>query len=418
MTSTRYVITAGAALISIAAATASAHADYVLTDTIAIPTSPSNVQPGGVFSSFDISYFDPLTQLDYVADRSNAAVDIFSAQTNSFVGRIGGTCCLFSGQTATTSTSGPDGVQVINLPGQHQVYAGNGPSNLLGFNIGPTPTTNTQFTNTFTSGKFRVDEMSFDPNTNRLLVANNADSPAFASLIDAKTGAIIKGNIVIPGAAPGDGMEASDYSSKTHTFFVALPSIGGDKSGGVAEIDPTTGNVLRVISLAALGITSYSPTGLAISKTGQILLGNGNSTGQTVILDPTAASPLVKVLNVTGEDQVWFDPTTGRWFLAARFNPGGAVLGIVDSNTDTLSQLVKTTFNDHSVSVDPISGEVFVPLGADPTNTICPNGCIGVFADIAVTAVPEPSTWAMMILGFAGVGFMAYRKAKPAFRLA
>jgi hypothetical protein len=24
-------------------------------------------------------------------------------------------------------------------------------------------------------------------------------------------------------------------------------------------------------------------------------------------------------------------------------------------------------------------------------------------------ALPEPSTWAMMILGFAGVGFMAYR---------
>jgi PEP-CTERM motif len=30
-------------------------------------------------------------------------------------------------------------------------------------------------------------------------------------------------------------------------------------------------------------------------------------------------------------------------------------------------------------------------------------------------AVPEPSTWVMMILGFAGVGFMAYRrKSKPA----
>jgi hypothetical protein len=33
---------------------------------------------------------------------------------------------------------------------------------------------------------------------------------------------------------------------------------------------------------------------------------------------------------------------------------------------------------------------------------------------VAVSAVPEPSTWAMMILGFAGVGFLAYRrKAKP-----
>jgi PEP-CTERM motif len=29
--------------------------------------------------------------------------------------------------------------------------------------------------------------------------------------------------------------------------------------------------------------------------------------------------------------------------------------------------------------------------------------------------VPEPSTWAMMILGFAGIGFMTYRrKSKPA----
>ncbi len=37
----------------------------------------------------------------------------------------------------------------------------------------------------------------------------------------------------------------------------------------------------------------------------------------------------------------------------------------------------------------------------------------------AVAAVPEASTWAMMILGFAGVGFMAYRrKSKPALRLA
>jgi hypothetical protein len=32
-----------------------------------------------------------------------------------------------------------------------------------------------------------------------------------------------------------------------------------------------------------------------------------------------------------------------------------------------------------------------------------------------VGAVPEPSTWAMMILGFAGIGFMAYRrKSQPA----
>jgi hypothetical protein len=36
----------------------------------------------------------------------------------------------------------------------------------------------------------------------------------------------------------------------------------------------------------------------------------------------------------------------------------------------------------------------------------------------AVTAVPEPSTWAMLILGFAGLGFMAYRRqqSRPQLR--
>jgi hypothetical protein len=33
-------------------------------------------------------------------------------------------------------------------------------------------------------------------------------------------------------------------------------------------------------------------------------------------------------------------------------------------------------------------------------------------------AVPEPSTWAMMILGFSGLGFMAYRRKNGALRLA
>ena len=30
----------------------------------------------------------------------------------------------------------------------------------------------------------------------------------------------------------------------------------------------------------------------------------------------------------------------------------------------------------------------------------------------AVAAVPEPSTWAMMLLGFGGIGFMAYRRQR------
>jgi hypothetical protein len=43
-----------------------------------------------------------------------------------------------------------------------------------------------------------------------------------------------------------------------------------------------------------------------------------------------------------------------------------------------------------------------------------------VIGNVSISAVPEPSTWAMMILGFIGVGFVAYRRKRPsgALRLA
>jgi hypothetical protein len=104
---------------------------------------------------------------------------------------------------------------------------------------------------------------------------------------------------------------------------------------------------------------------------------------------------------------------SGRSQITARGSPGGPVLAVVDSLTDSLFQNIPTNITAHSVSVDPISGEVFVPYGASTptfTNTVCPNGCIAVFQDVS-TAVPEPSTWAMMLLGFAGLGF-AFRQSR------
>lgn len=42
----------------------------------------------------------------------------------------------------------------------------------------------------------------------------------------------------------------------------------------------------------------------------------------------------------------------------------------------------------------------------------CYFGDIGVLSVPSVGSVPEPSTWAMMILGFAGIGFITYRQRK------
>ena len=71
----------------------------------------------------------------------------------------------------------------------------------------------------------------------------------------------------------------------------------------------------------------------------------------------------------------------------------------------------------------------FEVLGIDPSLALDPNNATDFITQLTftgtgnftgtmtpiTTAVPEPSTWAMMILGFVGIGFMSYRrKSRPA----
>jgi hypothetical protein len=49
-------------------------------------------------------------------------------------------------------------------------------------------------------------------------------------------------------------------------------------------------------------------------------------------------------------------------------------------------------------------GNYYLNIAGDAGSTA------GYGGNLAVAAVPEPATWAMMLLGFAGVGFMAYRR--------
>lgn len=81
----------------------------------------------------------------------------------------------------------------------------------------------------------------------------------------------------------------------------------------------------------------------------------------------------------------------------------------------TLTGTVYENFNQlHAFSFTPTPGEntlTFVIADTGPPTALRVDGFAG--------AVPEPSTWAMMILGFMGVGFIAYRrKSGPALRIA
>ena len=69
------------------------------------------------------------------------------------------------------------------------------------------------------------------------------------------------------------------------------------------------------------------------------------------------------------------------------------LLVVVDAYAG-LSGGAEGTFADGSASID------------DPFQLDVPLGVTATFA----SSVPEPATWAMLIIGFGGIGFMAYRR--------
>jgi DNA-binding beta-propeller fold protein YncE len=392
---------------------------YSLTTLLSVPASPDN-NTGGKFTSYDIGDFDGTTQNYYLADRSNASVDIYSAATNSFVGRIGGTGNLFVGvqppppASIDNNISGPNGVIPVELSGQHLLYAGDGNSTLKGFNLSNSnaPLPGTPIVTGAPTDQ-RANEGAYSPQNQRLLIANSAAATPYVSLIDPTTNTVVAktfldGTNGAPRATAG--LESSTWDPSTNRFYLAIPEINGSGPGAVVAIDPLTGAVTKTFDLQTFGFSSCAPTGLAHGSGSQLLV--GCDAGQSIVLDTTANGgngSVTSIPQVFGSDEVRYDPVTNLYFLAARNNGTGPVLGIIDGATNTFLQSLPTVPNGHSVAVDPVSGEVFVPFGGVAGNTVCPNGCIAVFSASAAN-VPEPGAFPLLAAGLFGFAGLAWRR--------
>jgi PEP-CTERM motif len=131
--------------------------------------------------------------------------------------------------------------------------------------------------------------------------------------------------------------------------------------------------------------------------------------------------------------------TTNEWLITGISGTfGGQTItsllapGAYEFNDDLLFPTDPSVLTTNGVSFTTAAGKSEFFAFGPPTSPVDPsadnyglittipddNGSSGTFAVTA--AVPEPSTWAMMILGFCGVGFMAYRRKQngSALRLA
>jgi hypothetical protein len=415
-----------AGVIAMAATAGAAIADTLTLQTyIPVPADAANVQPGGAFSSFDISFADPVTGDIFIADRSNASVDIFSGSSLTFLGRATG----FTGQQATTSVSGADGVLTVTSGGVTTLYAGNGNSTLRVYDA-TNPLAPTFVSAISTGGATRVDEMAYSPLTQQVLAANNAETPAYGNLFSTTNGhppvTLSTSPIIIPtgyGGITAGGMEQPVWDPHTGTFFVSIPQLGtggASDPGGVAQIS-TAGVVLGVISFANLGITSCSPAGLAVGGSGNLMVGCGNVGAAAVLINPTGVATLVKTFaGLGGTDELWYDPTTKKFYITG--NNGTNTTRFFDVVTDDPlgGNIVQTvnlpaTTSAHSITVDPFTGDVFVALAGTSALDPCPSsfanpGCIAVFAN----ATPLPATLPLLATGIGALGLLGWRRKQKA----
>ena len=161
--------------------------------------------PGRPLAQFDISWVDPSSSRYYLSDASNAGVDVIDTRTDRFVERIGR---FVGGSAETHDEGGPNGV--VAIPALNELWVGDGGSQVR---VVSTATDPARIVDTVrTGGKMRTDELSYDPDDGLILVANDADDPAFVSFISTRDHRVI-GRLALPEAA--HGVEQSVWDGQT-----------------------------------------------------------------------------------------------------------------------------------------------------------------------------------------------------------
>lgn len=204
-------------------------------------------------------------------------------------------------------------------------------------------------------------------------------------------------------------VSSADGSASVQSTATPLPGITSTATANATALGSEALGILNYY-FAISGPVSTDPTAsVNVSATGSLFSGSGST--QSTDFMRVAGTTIVNASSFGGDNNGAFTTSTTtlsglsynhdyliEMNATALVHPSGIATGTA------------TTFLDPYLFLDPS----LVALGYSIITSD------GIGNNLTVNgAVPEPSTWAMMILGFAGVGFMAYRrKSKTALMAA
>jgi hypothetical protein len=386
--------------------------------------------------SFDISWVNPDRAEYYLAERTNASIVVIDTKHLKVKRLIPGFVGIINNPVTgavNNAVSGPDGVTSHG----RWLYAGDGDSTLKVIDLdAPTASAIKQSVNT--GGSTRVDEMALTSDGKLLLAANNAEDPPFGTLFrangDSHTSNVsiitkVFVNSAIMPAGFGLSIEQPAWEPKTARFYVSIPVIANNPTGcnygqlsgpitcdgGLLVVDPTTltaptatiGAFDPVTNTGVVKLHRCGPNGATVGPHGDILLGctpQNNPSDMTTQTINAKTKNFTEIANITGSDEVWFNPGDKRYYLGASrdcgtagtcpdaTHPGLAQLGVVGADNILIEKIPQSSAS-HSVAADSERNLIFVPQvapkavvgsGGDITTVgqgICGgmNGCIAVY---------------------------------------
>ena len=387
---------------------------------------------GAPLRSFDISFVNPKRAEFYFADRSNAAIQVIDTEGLRWKRPLGGFVGIRFNPNGTINNniSGPDGVASHG----RWVYGGDGDSTLKVFDLEAPPEMALQQAIP-TGGTTRVDEMALTSNGKLLIAANNAEDPPFATLFEANgnraeshvsiISRIIVDNAIVPKGF-GLSLEQPTWDPGTKRFYTSIPVIANNPmgcnygqlsgaitcDGGVLVVDPkaittpsvTLGAFDATTKIGVIKLQACGPNGATTGPNDNILFGctpQNNPSNKITLVMNAVSRILTPIANITGSDEVWFNSGDNRYYTGSSRDcgkptgcpNGGAVLGVIDAETNLLIEKVPQSSNSHSVAADSKRNLIFVPQvapfavvgsGGDTTGVgagICgtSSGCVAVF---------------------------------------
>jgi hypothetical protein len=331
--------------------------------------SPTNYGTNG----FDISWVDNRTEKYYLDDRTNNAIDLVDADTDTFLGFIGkgqytGSKPCPAQPKDLRHCSGPNGVLTDNLG---HVWAGDGAGNI----IEPAQLNRAQasFGRSQTGGKFRVDELAYDPIDQILMASSDGDSPPFLTFVSVKDGSVL-GQYKYP--VEQDGMEQPAWVRQTGWFYQNVPGAKNriDVFGPHKLPNPVMSFPVKCTG-GALGLTL---SGLEVGPSERLMTVCGSVGG--VSLDSRSGRIQKTIPEGANSDQVWYDLGSNSYYFAhadARGQAaGGSPAGVVSVVNAATEQFVEDIRFEgagvHSVAVSARNNHIFVPVNGKGIFVVAP----------------------------------------------